>query len=65
MIINYNPGEIINALQVIKNLCLSFEDCSQSCPLYCSGCALREDVPPEQWQLNETYADWHAFKNKY
>lgn len=62
MFTKYTPDEILRALQIIKDVCTEYEDCSHLCPLYKSGCKLREDIPPDQWRLSCVYTGWKAFE---
>ena len=55
--------EILNALQTIKDLCLSYKDCTGDCPLYVDyRCGLDILPSPDKWQLNDSIRNWKAFK---
>jgi len=59
-------GEIIDALEVIRDVCKEHQ--CDTCPLrYANGmseggCEL-ENVAPEEWELNIVDDTWRAFKD--
>lgn len=53
-------NDIINALIIIKSVCVSTEKCDY-CPFYLNGCMI-EYSSPDKWKINTEDAIWRAFK---
>lgn len=58
----HTQEEIINALQVIKDVCNKNEKCVM-CPLRSRGvgCTLMNTFP-NQWEIKNNETNWRAFK---
>lgn len=49
-----NPTDLINAINLIKSICESFDgNCSSHCPLYDSGCVFMQGNPPYIWDTTQ------------
>ena len=58
---NAKQIDLLNALNLIKNICESNTECD-NCPLYvCNVCVLLS-YPPDSWELNDGSEVWRAFK---
>lgn len=59
----YTQKEILDALELIKNVCWEQQDDCKKCPLYSVTnccCIFRSDVNPDEWELNSPDKTWHA-----
>lgn len=52
--------DIINALIIIKSVCVSNDKCDY-CPFYINGCMIQY-VSPDKWDINMDGNIWRAFK---
>lgn len=56
-----NREEILDALELIRNICANCEDC-ENCPFCCEDfCVFRKGDTPESWRLNSKNDIWRAF----
>lgn len=53
--------KILDALELIRNICKDCEDC-ENCPFCCDDyCIFVEGNAPEDWKLNSKNDIWRAF----
>ena len=62
----HTEAEILDALEVIKNVCGEYHDvrcCGSICPFsYEERCFFDEGMRPSEWTLNDGVKMWRAFK---
>lgn len=57
---NLNISEIINALKIIKDVCMNHPHCID-CPFYYPDICNIIHTDPEKWELSSSYV-WRAFR---
>lgn len=57
---NLNISEIINALKIIKDVCMNHEHCID-CPFYYPDICNIKHTDPVNWELSSSYV-WRAFR---